>query len=129
MSTRVRPCFGQIQLFESTKPADHARAREFCLRCPDIDWCDGELQRTLADTYGTDGGPRGTWAGRLIGQRRTARAIRPNPTAARACLDCGAAMHNPAPARKRCPDCSAARYRAQQRAARARRKEAQNATR
>lgn len=65
---KVRPCFNQPHLFESTKPADHEQAKRFCARCDDIDWCRGELAKAQAFcTTEPSTRPSGTWAGELIG--------------------------------------------------------------
>jgi hypothetical protein len=57
-------CAGKADLFESTAPADHAAAKALCKVCPIFIQC----QTILQDTQRTwPGGPRGTWAGQLLG--------------------------------------------------------------
>ena len=57
-------CVGKADLFESTAPADHHTAQELCARCPMFTQC----AALLKDTQRTfPGGPRGTWAGQLLG--------------------------------------------------------------
>lgn len=121
---RVRPCWGQAALFDSTRPADHARAKEFCLRCPVIDWCEGELQKARSLPHGH--ATRGTWAGRLIAdpgdrkakrseiQRRSREKKRATkqPSAASSCLDCGVALTRERSKRtNRCVECAEKRTR------------------
>jgi hypothetical protein len=61
-------CAGKADLFESTAPADHAAAKALCARCPIFIQC----QTILQDTQRTwPGGPRGTWAGQLLGLKGT----------------------------------------------------------
>lgn len=65
------PCYGQAELFESTKPAMHRIARKLCLGtqtsspCPLIDACKRLLEATREE-YGVTHGPQGTWAGLLV---------------------------------------------------------------
>jgi hypothetical protein len=65
-------CDGKYDLFESTSPADHEAASALCLdECPLLSQC-AEL---LQDTQRTwPGGPRGTWAGQLLGLKGSGRS-------------------------------------------------------
>jgi hypothetical protein len=57
-------CAGKWDLFESTAPADHEAAKSLCVKCPMSIKC----VELLLDTQRTwPGGPRGTWAGQLLG--------------------------------------------------------------
>lgn len=71
MST-VPPCAGLFYLFDSTELRDHRRARELCGTCPMIAACRKRLEQAATDTYGgSKYGPRGTWAGLLLGGPKT----------------------------------------------------------
>ena len=63
------PCAGKWQLFDSTHPDDHELARQFCVACPLIGECRRQLEqaRVSGRTAIRGGGPRGTWAGQLMG--------------------------------------------------------------
>lgn len=63
------PCAGRSALFDSTFPTDHAEAAAICRACPLIDGCRELLAETRrAWGSGENYGPRGTWAGELIGK-------------------------------------------------------------
>ena len=63
------PCAGKWRLFDSTDPADHIEAREICAACPLIEDCRRRLEQAnvSARAVARGGGPRGTWAGELVG--------------------------------------------------------------
>lgn len=66
-------CVGQSSLFDSTEPADHRVAKQICLRdCPMLNACRQELRAAQQAEAGSgaSGGPRGTWAGQLMGHNR-----------------------------------------------------------
>lgn len=71
MSLEDARCRGMHQLFDSTHLADHTKAAAICATCPVILACrthlhrEMDIARTLA---ATGGGPRGTWAGQLVGK-------------------------------------------------------------
>lgn len=55
------------QLFDSTKPRDHARARAVCSTCPRVREC-LELAGAISGRHQHNAmrrGPDGTWGGRL----------------------------------------------------------------
>lgn len=55
------------QLFDSTKPRDHLKAREICAACPLVQEC-VELATSISSRYADTSmcrGPDGTWAGLL----------------------------------------------------------------
>lgn len=59
------PCAGKWWLFDSTDITDHKDAAALCDACPMFDACERLLAEELTHKY-SGGGPRGTWAGRLI---------------------------------------------------------------
>lgn len=64
------PCTGHWDLFDSVNVHDHRFARSLCAACPLIVACTAELhatRRAAKPGYG----PRGTWAGRLVGVQKT----------------------------------------------------------
>lgn len=73
------PCAGKWALFDSTRPDHHREAAAICATCPlaHLAACRANLEQTLRLAH-RRGGPRGTWAGQLVGetaaekQRRTA---------------------------------------------------------
>lgn len=68
------PCAGQWELFDSTDELHHLKAKTLCGECPMIAECSRRLEsaRNRAFKGGTGNyGPRGTWAGKLIGAPRT----------------------------------------------------------
>ena len=65
MST-LPPCDGQWNLFDSTEPRAHAKARALCATCPILTECYERLQLSL--NIDTSAKPRGTWAGMLLGR-------------------------------------------------------------
>lgn len=67
--SNVPPCAGRWELFDSTNYADHLIARTYCQKCPLIEQCQERLEEAAALRLSgvTDGGPRGTWAGQMIG--------------------------------------------------------------
>lgn len=72
-----RACLGKDKLFDSTHPTHHAEAKALCDTCPAIDLCREELRAVIADHgYDKQKGPRGTWAGILLGS-----FARPGPKA------------------------------------------------
>lgn len=89
MSTFDRAlCAGKHVLFDSTDPADHALARQFCAACPLQLACARRLGDMLRNA-GYYGHPEGTWAGRLLtdgndrnATRRLARTARAERVAA-----------------------------------------------
>ena len=65
------PCAGKWELFDSTDPHDHLKARALCVGCPMRPEC-AQLLETARNGAHKAGptknyGPQGTWAGRLIG--------------------------------------------------------------
>jgi hypothetical protein len=65
------PCIGRWWLFDSTWPADHREAKKLCDTCPALIACRALLreEQAIAKTLLlAGGGPRGTWAGRLVGK-------------------------------------------------------------
>jgi hypothetical protein len=67
-------CVGKAELFESTAPAAHEAAKQLCDQCPILNKCATlllETQRTFP------GGPRGTWAGQLLGLKGVWRGACP----------------------------------------------------
>lgn len=65
------PCAGRWELFDSIDHADHRRARALCGICPMRATCLAELEAaTEASHCGIKYGPRGTWAGLLVGLPR-----------------------------------------------------------
>lgn len=58
-------CIGKHVLFDSTDPADHALAAQFCAACPITATCRERLTDMTASA-GYYGHPEGTWAGQLI---------------------------------------------------------------
>lgn len=72
MNNDVPPCAGQWLLFDSVDLADHRRARAMCGVCPIRLECRKQLEEASADSHcGPKYGPRGTWAGMLVGLPRT----------------------------------------------------------
>ncbi len=72
----MTPCTGKALLFESRRPEHHIEAAALCAKCPAIAACEQNLRNTIA-AYGpplASSGPRGTWAGKLIGPPLRARA-------------------------------------------------------
>ena len=67
----VPPCAGKWELFDSTDPHDHLKAKALCTGCPMAVECAQRLEtaRNRAHKGGPtkDYGPQGTWAGRLVG--------------------------------------------------------------
>ena len=61
------PCAGMWDLFDSTDYYDHRRARQICAECPLIDACRTNLADARASAFTAQHGPRGTWAGELVG--------------------------------------------------------------
>lgn len=73
MNATVPPCVGQSELFDSTDLLDHRQARALCNNCPMLDACRTRLELTIATAHeGMKYGPRGTWAGELLGPPQTA---------------------------------------------------------
>jgi hypothetical protein len=78
MTDRIPPCAGKWHLFDSTNIHAHRVARSLCDSCPFIVACTAELEATRRAAK-PGYGPRGTWAGRLVGvlkaedRARTAR--------------------------------------------------------
>lgn len=78
MNTTVEPtpCVGKWELFDSTHPADHNEARQYCLACPLLEKCRADLRTATSSAYSVAYGPCGTWAGELVGRNvRSARQI------------------------------------------------------
>lgn len=78
MSAVIPPCAGLWELFDSTDELDHVKAKTLCGECPMRVECDQRLEtarnrahRGQTRTNGSEYGPQGTWAGRLIGAPRT----------------------------------------------------------
>lgn len=70
--TTPPPCAGRWELFDSTDVLDHREARELCNACPMLADCHDRLLAASKHVYGgPEYGPRGTWAGTLIGGPRT----------------------------------------------------------
>lgn len=67
MNTPPPPCAGQWELFDSTDYFDHRRARQLCETCPMLAACAGLLQDARKTALNARNGPRGTWAGQLVG--------------------------------------------------------------
>ena len=66
------PCAGRWEMFDSTDVTDHRQARALCSTCPMLTHCRSELEAATADAHeGVKYGPRGTWAGVLIGAPKT----------------------------------------------------------
>lgn len=68
---QVPPCVGLWWLFDSTEQADHRRAADLCATCPRLDACRNQLAAELDMSHtmrAAGGGPRGTWAGELVGK-------------------------------------------------------------
>jgi hypothetical protein len=65
------PCAGKWELFDSTDPHDHLKARALCVGCPMRVECAQLLEVARAGAHKAgptkNYGPQGTWAGRLIG--------------------------------------------------------------
>jgi hypothetical protein len=61
------PCAGLWRIFDSTKLADHQEAAALCATCPILEDCNASLTETLKRAYKKRHGPRGTWAGQLLG--------------------------------------------------------------
>lgn len=64
--TEIPPCAGQWSLFDSVNIHAHRRARVLCATCPLLTACTAELEATR-NAAKPGYGPRGTWAGRLVG--------------------------------------------------------------
>lgn len=60
-------CAGKWELFDSTDFFDHRQARRICISCPLIEQCRATLRDTRARALDAANGPRGTWAGELVG--------------------------------------------------------------
>ena len=72
MNAPVPPCAGRWELFDSTDIHDHREARRLCGGCPIVTECRSQLEATIADSHlGMKYGPRGTWAGSLMGPPQT----------------------------------------------------------
>lgn len=72
MNAPVPPCAGRWELFDSTDIRDHHEARALCAGCPIVLECRQRLAATIADSHlGMKYGPRGTWAGSLMGPPQT----------------------------------------------------------
>jgi hypothetical protein len=78
VTEQIPPCTGKWDLFDSVNIHSHRVARNLCATCPILLACAAELdatRRAAKPGYG----PRGTWAGRLVGvlkaedRARTAR--------------------------------------------------------
>lgn len=70
-------CIGEWAVFDSLLPTDHTFAKSLCDKCPAILPCLEllrEQQISAKGLVGQGGGPHGTWAGRLVGKSKTARA-------------------------------------------------------
>ena len=67
MSTEAK-CVGLHWLFDSIHPLDHLEARELCLSCPALEWCQ-QQRDALREGGSTDArySLSGTWAGQLYG--------------------------------------------------------------
>jgi hypothetical protein len=74
----IPPCSGKWSLFDSVNLHAHRVARSLCASCPFLAPCTAELEATR-NAAKPGYGPRGTWAGRLVGvmkaedRERTAR--------------------------------------------------------
>lgn len=69
------PCVGHPLLWESVTIEDHRQAAELCAACPALNACRELLREELAISHtmrAAGGGPRGTWAGKLIGKPKVA---------------------------------------------------------
>jgi len=113
------PCHGQHALFDSVVWEHHLQAKALCDACPLIDAC----RRLLADVQasnsaGRAGGPRGTWAGQLLGAapgrprikvKRPRKVKRPSKTQRgvthRVCTRCGVDLGLVHPSTKYCTSC------------------------
>lgn len=63
------PCSGRSDLFDSVNIHDHRFARSLCAECPLLATCTAELEATRRAAK-PGYGPRGTWAGRLVGVQK-----------------------------------------------------------
>jgi hypothetical protein len=63
------PCTGQWALFDSVNIHAHRLARSLCEGCPLLLPCTAELEATRRAAK-PGYGPRGTWAGRLVGVQK-----------------------------------------------------------
>lgn len=69
-------CIGRWWLFDSTEMVDHKEAAPLCATCPALAACRELLREELtmsATMKAAGGGPRGTWAGKLIGKKPAAK--------------------------------------------------------
>jgi hypothetical protein len=67
-------CIGQPNLFGSTNPADHEKAKKICAVCPALAACAQALDEVRRS--GAVAAPEGTWAGQFLNNadKRHARA-------------------------------------------------------
>lgn len=75
-------CAGLHWLFDSTFQQDHKQAKAMCKECPALLACRDLLKQELNIAHtikGAGGGPRGTWAGRLVGKHERQPWTRPSP--------------------------------------------------
>jgi hypothetical protein len=82
----IPPCYGKSALFDSRRPVDHREAKKLCAACPLIQACRANLKATQAAAV-QNGGPEGTWAGKLYGRpinHRGEAQMAPNGIAERA---------------------------------------------
>lgn len=92
----LAPCTGLWELFDSSRPSDHWKARRFCERCPIIDDCRPPERFYIPALPGIRGRPlngtvataNGTWGGRLYRKGREVD-VTPPPRPV-ACDRCGA---------------------------------------
>lgn len=69
-------CRGMGPLFESTNLVDHYEAKLICAECPAIEACRALLEAELTGSaWSRCAGPRGTWAGELLGEKSNRRAL------------------------------------------------------
>jgi hypothetical protein len=69
VTDKLAPCLGRWSLFDSTNVHSHRVARSICAACPFIAECAEELEATRRAAK-PGYGPRGTWAGRLVGVQK-----------------------------------------------------------
>lgn len=72
----IAPCAGMWDLFDSTDWFDHRRAKQLCDTCPMIAACRESLAEARSTQYSAYYGPRGTWAGELLGTDERRSQIR-----------------------------------------------------
>ena len=65
-------CAGQWALFDSTDQADHRESKKLCRDCPLFHNRECLDRLSTAQRAGLHGGPQGTWAGMLVGDRTVA---------------------------------------------------------